>query len=105
MESDDDKEISNEEMTHSYKIMYEKLVETFNKNRGLLKHISPLYREKNELMKQVNVFQNENEESSNELEQIKKTIWMKNSGTTAQILLMGKTTKDDKGLGFKEERS
>ena len=51
VESDDDEEISDEEMTHSYKIMYEKLVETINENRGLLKQISELCREKNELVK------------------------------------------------------
>ena len=37
VESDDDVEISDEEMTHSYKIMYEKLVEIVNENRELLK--------------------------------------------------------------------
>ena len=35
--NDDDKEIFDEEMVHSYKIMYEKLVEVVNENRGLLK--------------------------------------------------------------------
>ena len=58
VESDDDEEISDEEMTHSYKIMYEKLVETVNENRGLLKQISQLCREKNGLIKQVNVLKN-----------------------------------------------
>ena len=51
VENDDDKEIFDEEMTHSYKIMYEKLVETINENKGLLKQISQLYKEKNELVK------------------------------------------------------
>ena len=63
VESDDDEKIFNEKMAHSYKIMYEKLVETVNENRGLLKQISQLCREKNELVKQVNVLKNENEES------------------------------------------
>ena len=104
VESSDDEEISNKEMAYSYKIMYEKLVEIVNENRGLLKHISQLYREKNKLIKQVNMLKNEKEESLNELEQIKKTIRMINSSTTTldQIMLMGKTTKDHEGLGFKE---
>ena len=46
VESSDDEEISDKEMAHSYKIMYEKLVETVNENRGLLKHIYQLCREK-----------------------------------------------------------
>ena len=107
MESGDDEEISDEEMTHFYKIMYEKLVETVNENRGQLKHISQLCREKNWLIKQVNVLKNEKEESLNELEHIKKTIRMMNYGTTTldQILFMGKITKDHEGLGFKGESS
>ena len=52
--SNDDEEIFDEEMVHSYKIMYEKLVESVNENRGLLKQISQLSEEKNELIKQVN---------------------------------------------------
>ena len=81
-------------MTCSHKVMYEKLVDTVNENRGLLKQISQLCREKNELVKQVNVLKNEREESLNELEHIKKTMRMMNSSTTTldQILLMGKTT-------------
>ena len=70
MESDDEEDISDEEMTNSYKIMYEKLVEIVDKNRGLLKQISQLCREKNELIKQVNVLKNEllkQGESFNEL--------------------------------------
>ena len=86
VESDDDEEIFDEGMTHSYKIMYEKLVETVNENRGLLKKISGLCRKKNELVKQVNVLKNEKEESLNELEQIKTTMQMMNSGTTALII-------------------
>ena len=83
VESNDDEEISDEEMTHSYKIMYEKLVENVNENRGLLKKISELCREKNELVKQVNVLKNEKEESLNQLEQIKTIMQMVNSGTMA----------------------
>ena len=43
----------------------------------------------------------------NELEQIKKTIRMMNSSTTAleHILVMGKRNKDHEGLGFKGENS
>ena len=103
VESGDDEEIFDEEMTRSYKIMYEKLVEIVNENKGLLKKISQLCREKNEFVKQVNVLKNENEESLNKLEQIKKTMRMMNSGHTTldQILLMGKSTKDQEGLWFK----
>ena len=43
VESGDDEEISDEEMAHSYKIMYEKLMESVNDNRGLLKKISQNY--------------------------------------------------------------
>ena len=43
----DNEESYDEEMAHLYKIMYEKMVETANENRGLLKHISQLCREKN----------------------------------------------------------
>ena len=46
VESGNDEEISDKEMAHSYKIMYEKLVETINENRWLLKHIYQLCREK-----------------------------------------------------------
>ena len=78
-------------------------MEIVNENRGLLKHISQLCREKNDLVKQGNVLKNEKKESLNELEHIKKTMKMMNSGTMAldQILLMGNTTKDHEGLGFK----
>ena len=84
----DNVEISDEEMTHSYKIMYEKLVETVNENRELLKQTSQLCREKNKLGKQVNVLKNEKEESLNELKQIKTTMWMMNSGTTKDQILV-----------------
>ena len=70
VESGDDEESFGEEMAHSYKIMYEKLVETVNENRRLLKQISQLCREKNELDKQVNVLNNEKEESLNKLRQL-----------------------------------
>ena len=59
VESDNDEEIFDEEMTHSYKIMYQKMMETVHENRGLLKKISQLCREKNELVKQVHVLKNE----------------------------------------------
>ena len=78
VESGDDEEIFDEEMTHSYKITYEKLVETIKENKGLLEHISQLCREKNDLFKQDNVLKIENEESLNELEHIKKTMRMMN---------------------------
>ena len=70
VESGDDEEIFDEEMAHSYKIMYEKLVEIFNENRRLLKQISQLCTEKNELDKQVNLLNNEKEESLNKLRQL-----------------------------------
>ena len=107
VESGDDEEVFDEEMADSYKIMYEKPVETVNVNRRLLKQISQLCREKNDLVKQVNVLNNEKEESLNEMKQIKTTIRMMNSGTTTldHILLMRRTTKDHKGLDFTEERS
>ena len=107
VESGDDEEVFDEEMAHSYKIMYEKSVETVNVNTRLLNQISQLCREKNELVKQVNVLKNEKEESLNELKQIKTTIRMMNSSTTTldHILLMRRTTKDHKGLDFTEERS
>ena len=104
--SGDDEEIFNEEMVHSYKIMYEKLVETINENKRVLKQISQLSKEKNELIKQVNNLKSRMEDTQNELEQVKKTPRMLNSNTTAldQILMMGRT-KGHEGLGFKEERS
>ena len=101
---DDDEEISDKKMVHSYKIMYEKLVEIVNQNRGLFKQISQLCIDKNEL---VNVLKNEKEEYLNKLEYIKKTMRMMNYGTTTlnHILLIGKTTKDHEGLGFNRESS
>ena len=103
VESNDDEEISYKEMAHSYKIRYKKLMETINENKGLLKHIYQLCREKTELIKQVNALNNKKEESLNELEHIKKTIQMMNSGTMALdwIMLMGKAIKDHKSLELK----
>ena len=71
VESGDDEEISNEEIRHFFKVMYEKLGDAVNKNKGLLKQISKLSREKNELVKQVNVLKDEllkHGEPLNELE-------------------------------------
>ena len=53
------------------------------------------------------MLKNENDESLNELEQIKTTMRMMNFGTMDldQILLMGRTIKDHKGLDFMEEIS
>ena len=110
VESGDDEETFDEEMTHSYKVMYEKLVDVVNENKGLLKQMLQLCREKNELVKQVNVLKDEflkQGDSLKELELIKKTMLMMNSDTIDldHIMLMGRTTKDHKGLGFTEERS
>ena len=73
----------------------------------MLKPISQLCRKKNELVKQVNVLKSENNESLNKFEQIKTTMLMMNFGTMTlnQILLMGRMTKDHKGLDFREESS
>ena len=54
-ESSGDEEISNEEMVHSYKVMYERLVEALNENKALHKQVSHLCSEKDELVKQNNV--------------------------------------------------
>ena len=40
VESSDDEEISYEEMVHSYKVMYERLVEALNENKALHKQVS-----------------------------------------------------------------
>ena len=37
VESNDEEEISDEEMVHSYKVMYEKLLEALNENQDLRK--------------------------------------------------------------------
>ena len=68
VESGDDEEISDEEMTHSHKIMYEKLVEIVYENRGLLKQISQLSREKNELIELLNSLKSGMEDTQNELD-------------------------------------
>ena len=83
-ESDDEEEISNEEMVDSYKVMYEKLVDAVTENRGLLEQISLLNKEKGELKNQVDKLKDElikQKESLNELEQIKKTLGMMNFGS------------------------
>ena len=51
----DDEEISNEKMVHSYKVMYERLVEALNENKILHKKISQLSSEKDDLVKQNKV--------------------------------------------------
>ena len=53
--SSDDQEISNEKMVHSYKVMYERLVEALNENKILHKKISQLSSEKDDLVKQNKV--------------------------------------------------
>ena len=50
-ESNDDEEISYDEMVHSYKVMYEKLMEALNENKDLHKQVSQLCSEKEELVK------------------------------------------------------
>ena len=85
VESNDDEEISDDEMVCSYKVMYEKLMEALNENKELHKQVSQLCSEKEELVKQNNVFLDkvcEQEEIINELEQMKKTVRILNSGTT-----------------------
>ena len=105
--SDYAQKIFEKEIVHSYKIMYEKLVETVNKNKGLLKQISQLSKEKNELIKQVNSLKSGMEETQNELKWVKKTVRMLKSSTTTldHMLMMGRITKGHEGLGFKEEMS
>ena len=108
VESNDDEEISNEEMVHSYKVMDERLVKALNENKVLHKHVSQLCSEKDELAKQNNVLLDKlskQEETLNELEQMKKIVSMLNFGTMTMehILELGKRTKDHEGLGLKEE--
>ena len=55
VESNDDEEISNEEMVHSYKVMYEKLVNALNENQDLQKKVSLVSNEKEDLVKQNNM--------------------------------------------------
>ena len=98
VESSDDENISYEKMAHSYKVMYEKLVDIVKKNKVMNKKISLLCSEENKLFKQNNVLKNElfnQRESLNKLEQIKKTMCMMNYGTTTfnQILVIGKGKK------------
>ena len=94
--SSDDEEISIEEMVHSYKVMYEKLVDALNENKVLHKQISLLCSEENEFVKQNNMLHDKlykQGESLNELKQIKKNIHMMNFGTM--------TLKTDIGDGKK----
>ena len=44
-ESSDDEEISDKEMVHSYKVMFEKLVEALNENQDLQRQVSLLRNE------------------------------------------------------------
>ena len=45
----------NEEMVHSYKVMYDKLMEALNENKDMRKQVSQPCSEKEELVKQNNV--------------------------------------------------
>ena len=45
IESSDHEEISDEEMVHSYKVMFEKLVEALNENQDLQRQVSLLRNE------------------------------------------------------------
>ena len=49
-ESDDEEEISDEEIGHSDKVMYKKLVGAVIENKGLLEQLSLLKQEKGDLM-------------------------------------------------------
>ena len=89
------KEIFYEEMVHSYKVMYEKMVEALNENQDLHKQVSQLRNENEELVKHNSMLKDKvchQEETLHELEQMKKTMRMLNTGTTTldQILEMGK---------------
>ena len=69
--SSDDKEISDEEMVHSYKVMYEKLVKALSENQDLRKQVFLLSKEKENLDKQCNTLRDkvcQQEESLHELE-------------------------------------
>ena len=108
VESSDDEEISDEEMVHSYKVLYKRLVEALNENKALHKKVSHLCSEKDELVKLNNVLLNKLsklEETLNELEHMTKTVRMLNFGTIdlEKVLEMGKRTKDQRGLGVKGE--
>ena len=78
-------------------------METINKNIGPLKQLSQLSRENNEWIKQVNNLKSGMEDTHTELEQVKKTMRMLNSGTIA--LDDGKNKKGHEGLRFKGETS
>ena len=54
----DDEEISDEEMVHSYMVMYEKLVKALNENQDLRKQFSLLSNEKEDLVKQNSTLRN-----------------------------------------------
>ena len=54
-ETNDDEEISDEEMVHSYRVMYKKLVKALNENQDLRKQVSLLRNEKENLVKQKNM--------------------------------------------------
>ena len=89
------KRVFYEEMVHSYKVMYEKMVEALNENQDLRKQVSQLCNEKKELVKHNSMLKDKvchQEETLHELEQMKKTMRMLNTGTTAldQILEMGR---------------
>ena len=58
-ESDDEEEISDGEIGHSYKVMYEKLVGTITENRGFLEQLSLLIREKCDMINHVNKLKDE----------------------------------------------
>ena len=51
-ESNDDVEILNEKVVHSYKVMYVKLMEALNENQDLQRQVSLLSNEKEYLAKQ-----------------------------------------------------
>ena len=55
--SNDDAEISDEEMVLSYKVMYEKLVKALSENQDLRKQVSLLSNEKEYLDKQCHTLQ------------------------------------------------
>ena len=56
--SSDDEEISDEEMVHSYMVMYEKLVKALNENQDLRKQFSLLSNKKEDLVKQNSTLRN-----------------------------------------------
>ena len=56
-EGSDDEEISDEEMVHSYRVMYKKLVKALNENQDLRKQFSLLSNEKEDLVKRTTMLQ------------------------------------------------